>query len=181
MYARLATAFVGTILLFSGVGLQLFSAGNLYSVPLSMYCQAYAGTPDLSTTASFKVLLSDALSTRQSCLMLNGTSRDACCATIGGYTGLCAQPNITNAGIASTGTIVSAHAKMRLMTAILGSFFGVNSSAGYGEANAEFYCRNCPNDHRFCSHPSNNATHPHTHPCTHRRPRTRPRARSRNT
>ena len=149
MYARLATAFVGTVLRFSGVGLQLFSAGNRYSVPLSMYCQAYSGTPDLATTASFQALISVAFSTRQACLALNGSSRDACCATIGGYTGLCAQPSVTNLAIASTGTITSAHAKMNLTTSVLGSLFGVNASNGYGSANAEFWCKNCPNDYRF--------------------------------
>jgi hypothetical protein len=148
MYSRLATAFVGIVILFSGVGLQLFSAGNLYNVPLSMYCQAYSGTPDLSTAASFKTLISSAFATRQACLALNGTSRDACCATIGGYTGLCARPD-SRVAIASTGAIGSAHEKMSLLTAILGGFFGVGNASGYDSANAEFWCRNCPNDYRY--------------------------------
>lgn len=146
MYGRLATAFVGTVLLFCGVGLQLFSAGNLYSVPLSMYCQAYSGTPDLSTTASFTALTSAAFSARQACLVLNGTARDTCCAGIGGYSGLCAQPEMTSAAIKTSG--MTAHQKMALMTNILGEFFGVNTSSGYGDANAEFWCKNCPNDYR---------------------------------
>lgn len=161
MYGRLATAFVGTVLLFSGVGLQLFSAGNLYSVPLSMYCQAYSGTPDLSTIASFRALISSAFATRQACLALNGTSRDACCATIGGYTGLCARPDVQNVAITSTGTIGSAHDKMSLLTSILGGFFGVSNSAGYDSANAEFWCKNCPNDYRWPPLPNTCSCGPH--------------------
>lgn len=37
---------------------------------------------------------------------------------------------------------------MSLLTAILGGFFGVGNASGYDSANAEFWCRNCPNDYR---------------------------------
>ena len=148
-YLRLCVAFTGAVLLFSGVGMQIFSAGNLYGVPLSLLCQAYTGTPDFSTTASFQTLISTALANRAACLALNGSSRDACCAQIGGYTGLCAQPSNLGGIIPfSNGTYASAHYKMNLMTTILGEFFNVPSPNMYIDANPEFWCRNCPNDFR---------------------------------
>mmetsp|Transcript_74046 Transcript_74046/g.197396 ORF Transcript_74046/g.197396 Transcript_74046/m.197396 type:complete len:447 (-) Transcript_74046:170-1510(-) len=148
MYARLATAFVGVVLLYTGVGLQLFSAGNLYNVPLSMYCQAYSGSGDLATAQSFKTLISTAYDSRKACLALNGTDRDKCCASIGGYSGLCARPDVPAADYRSNGTFASARDKLNLTTSILGSLFGVNTSASYNGANAEFWCKNCPNDYR---------------------------------
>ena len=149
MYFRYMAAFIFTVILFSGVGLQIFSAGNLYNVPLSSYCQAYSGTPDFSTTVSFKELANTALAKRQACLTLNGTKRDTCCSLIGGYSGLCSSPGINvGIGIKSNGTLGSAQFKMRLMTELLGNFFGVASASRYDEANAEFWCKNCPNDVR---------------------------------
>lgn len=35
-----------------------------------------------------------------------------------------------------------------LFTAVLGEFIGVRSANDYGSANAEFWCKNCPNDSR---------------------------------
>jgi hypothetical protein len=149
MYFRYMAAFIFVIILFAGVGLQIFSAGNLYNVPLSSYCQAYSGTPDFSTTVSFKELANTALAKRQTCLALNGTKRDSCCSLVGGYSGLCASPGVNvGIGIKSNGTIGSAQSKMRLMTELLGNFFGVSSASRYDEANAEFWCKNCPNDVR---------------------------------
>lgn len=137
-----------TIVLFCGVVLQVFSAGRLYSVPLSSYCQAYSGSPDFSTTVSFKELSNTALARRQACLALNGTSRDACCDKIGGYSGLCTSPSVNLGASFRATNSTAARYKMEMMTQLLGDFFGVISASRYDEANAEFWCKNCPNDVR---------------------------------
>ena len=137
-----------TIVLFCGVVLQVFSAGHLYSVPLSSYCQAYSGSPDFSNTASFKELANTALARRQACLTLNGTQRDACCAKIGGYSGLCSSPTVNLGSSVKATNATIAQFKMQMMTQLLGDFFGVTSASRYDEANAEFWCKNCPNDVR---------------------------------
>eukprot|EP00293_Proteomonas_sulcata_P010614 CAMPEP_0184300948 /NCGR_PEP_ID=MMETSP1049-20130417/11251_1 /TAXON_ID=77928 /ORGANISM="Proteomonas sulcata, Strain CCMP704" /LENGTH=438 /DNA_ID=CAMNT_0026611803 /DNA_START=35 /DNA_END=1351 /DNA_ORIENTATION=+ len=171
-YVRVCVAVTGFIFMAVGVSLQFGSADHLYGVPMEHLCQAYSGSKELSDVASFKALLETVADQRSKCLALaidpaTGQRTDErwqqtaeCCMDHSPerrrrewwITGICAKPWITDPdliGVADpdTGPLSPSDA-MDLYSSILGDFIGVSEPGAYLDANAEFWCKNCPNDYR---------------------------------
>ncbi|EKX53867.1 hypothetical protein GUITHDRAFT_100833 [Guillardia theta CCMP2712] len=145
IYCRLLLAGIGTILLIVGVSLQFAAAGNLYGIPLSNMCEAYSGSKELSDAQAFTQLINT---------VRCATEIIACCEAhspnIPGTTwylsGICAKPWLT--GLSQYNESMPPADKIELFTAVLGDFIGVAGPGDYLMANAEFWCKNCPNDYR---------------------------------
>ena len=63
------------------------------------------------------------------------------------FSGICADPWLTGFSL-NNDTGLDTAQSLQLFTDILGDFIGVDSPRGYATANAEFWCKNCPNDYR---------------------------------
>ena len=143
---------------------QVFSAGNLYGVPLDTMCKAYSGSPEHADRNSFTELIDDVLNQRQACLSLGnysafqdeGSELMKCCLAHSKpgsspvsvlLHGICADPWYDQFSTTNSSGL-SLHDTLKLFTDILGDFIGVPAPNQYGNANAEFWCKNCPNDAR---------------------------------
>jgi hypothetical protein len=134
------------------------ASASLYGVPLANMCQAYSGSPEISTKESFTELITSVMAQRRACL--SKPTQDelmACCLakTLPGkqwwQSGICAKPWLWKDGKGFSLTNSSGlnlQESMELFTSILGDFIGVDQPFHYGLGNAEFYCKNCPNDFR---------------------------------
>jgi hypothetical protein len=149
---------------------QVFSAGNLYGVPLTTMCESYSGSSEVSDAASFTALLQEVMKQRTTCFEMPfaegelqvwddenmGLSKAAqkCCKDHSPrrrswyFSGICADPwTSRNASLTDIAKLPIADS-LRLFTDILSDFIGVQSPNHYDTANAEFWCKNCPNDYR---------------------------------
>ena len=137
---------------------QVASASSLYGVKLENMCKAYSGSPEISNKESFTVLINSVMASRRECLSKPTQSEImACCQakTLAGkqwyQSGICAKPWLWKDGKGfslTNSSGLSLQESMELFTSILGDFIGISQPFHYGLANAEFYCKNCPNDFR---------------------------------
>ena len=171
-YCRILLALLATVFVLVGVSMQAYSASNLYGVPLETQCTAYSGTPAVSDTESFKELIKEVIKERKYCLTrvgedpaapadclrsgYNNTAICKCCldhsppgtsALASYFHGICAKPWLAGVDL-NNDTGLDAAGSLELFTSILGDFIGVKAPNHYETANAEFWCKNCPNDYR---------------------------------
>jgi len=153
-YCRVLMALLATVLLLIGIAMQMFSAGNLYGVPLSTMCMAHSGSPEWSDRKSFETLIDTVINARMECVAKGEPAEIlACCQKKSTgrmpwfLSGICAEPWLSGFS-RSNNTDLNTAETLRLFTSILGDFIGVDSPNNYDMANAEFWCKNCPNDYR---------------------------------
>jgi len=145
---------------------QVFSASNLYGVPLGLMCKSTTGSDLLQEKEGFTVIIKDVLDQRKKCL---GAGSQICknprqvwpmcdeietCCTASGtgsskspwyVRGVCARPWLSGFSLSNT-TGLSLMETMDLFTAVMGELVGVDKPYNYGLANSEFWCKNCPNN-----------------------------------
>ena len=144
----------------------MFSASNLYGVPLGLMCKSTTGSDVLQEKEGFTVIIKDVLDQRKKCLGAGSQicmnprqvwpmcdEIETCCKASGSGSskspwyvrGVCARPWLSGFSLSNT-TGLSLMETMDLFTAVLGELVGVDKPYNYGLANSEFWCKNCPNN-----------------------------------
>mmetsp|Transcript_24110 Transcript_24110/g.20265 ORF Transcript_24110/g.20265 Transcript_24110/m.20265 type:complete len:421 (-) Transcript_24110:164-1426(-) len=153
-HCRVLMALISSVLLLLGISMQVFSASNLYGVPLHTMCKSYSGSPEVSDTTSFTALITKVLEQREECLTKPSQQEILeCCKSHSPsedswyFSGICAKPWLSGFSLKND-TGLNLGESLDLFTSVLSDFIGVAHSNEYANANAEFWCKNCPNDYR---------------------------------